>query len=492
VIGAVSEGPWVLRKALHRRQTFTKPCECNSASPLVERFQFLLIKLGTAARNKRVYRIPLSRPAATTRRDQDLHVDLLSYPVTAPGLSIHNPDLPVVLSSSSSTMSTIPRPTTPPPPTPTPPPPPPHTHQSPRQRSAFLFGTPIAHALGPTVHTTIWRHLSPDPPNNIDYRFDLLDSTDTAECLRWLRDRDGCVGCSITMPNKVAMVKSGLLDGLAEEARVVGGVNTVFFRDSGDSSEDAAVATQNGAGGSGSTRRRRRRRLIGANTDTLGIRDAFLRVYPTLKQNLHERGPNCHSALVLGAGGAARAAVYALWKLLGVQTIFIVNRDADEARGMIESLVGGGVKAELVFLDGGVEGVDAAITTGSVGEGFGMVVGTVPDVEVVSEGEKRAWGIVEAVLSTRSSSGDDDERTQAGIRCVLDMAYTPSPRTRLLRLAEGCGWTTISGVDVLADICIAQNRLWCPELWRREWEGGVEGVDEVVRQKLREILAERG
>ncbi|KPI35960.1 Quinate dehydrogenase [Cyphellophora attinorum] len=355
---------------------------------------------------------------------------------------------------------------------------PPYTHPHPRQiRSAFLFGTPIAHALGPAVHTTIWQQLG--LPNE-EWRFDLLDSTDTAECLRWLRDREsGCVGCSITMPNKVAMLE--LVDGLTEEARGVGALNTVFFRDDAESGGNKAVVKQGGGGG-----RDGRRRLIGANTDALGIRDAFLRVCPGLKQGPVDAGPSCHSALVLGAGGAARAAVYALWKLLGVQTIYVVNRDQEEARAMIESMVGNRIGAHLVFLDQ-AERVDAAFATPA---GIDLVVGTVPDVDVISAGEKRAWGMVEEVLRSRSG-GDGNKGTQANIRFVLDMAYAPSPRTRLLRLAEDHGWTTISGVDVLADICIAQNRLWCPELWQRKGKGSVEGVEDVVRVKLSEVLAQR-
>ena len=108
------------------------------------------------------------------------------------------------------------------------------------------------------------------------------------------------------MPNKVAIIP--YLDELTEECRDVGACNTLYFRE------------ENG-----------RRIFCGANTDVIGIRDAFY-------QNVHNPDRVFHNrpALVVGGGGAARSAIYALWKWMNVTTIYLVNRDSSEVEEVIK------------------------------------------------------------------------------------------------------------------------------------------------------------
>jgi shikimate dehydrogenase len=95
----------------------------------------------------------------------------------------------------------------------------------------------------------------------------------------------GLRGLSLTIPHKERALE--LMDELSKEARAIGAINTAV-NDEGT--------------------------LKGFNTDCYGITQA-----------LSEASFSASSALVFGAGGAARAAVYAL-KQLGLKALFVTNR----------------------------------------------------------------------------------------------------------------------------------------------------------------------
>jgi shikimate dehydrogenase len=103
-------------------------------------------------------------------------------------------------------------------------------------------------------------------------------------------------GANVTIPHKVAVIE--LLDEVDEEARALGAVNTISKR-----------------GG----------RLAGANTDVIGLREALAEVGVS--------GPGA-TALVLGAGGSARAAASAL---AGARVTFVARRPA--AAGPLQPVV---------------------------------------------------------------------------------------------------------------------------------------------------------
>jgi quinate dehydrogenase len=96
------------------------------------------------------------------------------------------------------------------------------------------------------------------------------------------------------MPHKVAILKH--LDGLTPEGRDVGAVNTLFIQ-------------ENASG---------ERLYMGTNTDVIGVRDAFAYNVDSIKY--HD-----HPALVIGGGGAARSAVYALRKWMKASAIYLVR-----------------------------------------------------------------------------------------------------------------------------------------------------------------------
>lgn len=153
---------------------------------------------------------------------------------------------------------------------------------------AFVCGHPIAHSRSPLIHGYWLRaygiHGSYEPMD--------VEPAAFADFLKGLA-RHGFVGGNVTIPHKEAAFAA--VDRLDEAAERIGAVNTLWFEDG---------------------------RLCGGNTDALGF-----------AANLDERAPGWDksgAAVVIGAGGAARAVVHAL-KVRGIRDIRILNRTLPRA-----------------------------------------------------------------------------------------------------------------------------------------------------------------
>ena len=156
-----------------------------------------------------------------------------------------------------------------------------------------VMGHPITHSLSPAMHTAALRALKLDAVYApFDVPPDLL-----APILRGLA-ASGVEGLNVTVPLKEAVIP--FMGRLDRSAKAIGAVNTIVVR-----------------GG----------RLTGYNTDAAG----FLRA-------LRELGwrPRPTRAVILGAGGAARAAAWALARRGGRLTI--ANRHLDRARALVRWL----------------------------------------------------------------------------------------------------------------------------------------------------------
>ena len=140
-----------------------------------------------------------------------------------------------------------------------------------------LIGYPLGHSLSPTLHKTALAvcglegdySLFPIRPDHQQGLEELLDRVHSGEI----------TGLNVTIPHKQKVIP--LLDELSPTAQEVGAVNT--------------ISIQNG-------------KLTGDNTDVPGFL-AELQKFLTTEIRSHE---DTKSALVLGAGGSARAVAYAL------------------------------------------------------------------------------------------------------------------------------------------------------------------------------------
>lgn len=159
-----------------------------------------------------------------------------------------------------------------------------------------LFGDPVEHSLSPAMQNAALQAAGIDGLY-IPWR---VKGTNLPTAFESLRGMENFGGANVTLPHKEQAV--ALVDTLTQEAASVGAVNTVVAR-----------------GG----------RLLGANTDGQG----FLR-------SLHEEAdflPRGKPAVILGAGGAARAVSVSLAEA-GVKEIVIVNRAIERAQLLAECM----------------------------------------------------------------------------------------------------------------------------------------------------------
>lgn len=208
------------------------------------------------------------------------------------------------------------------------------------------------------------------------------------------------------MPHKVNIIPH--LDEITPEGRAVGACNTIFFR--GD-------------------------KLVGTNTDTIGVRESFIQNVAAPDQVYHGR-----PGLVIGGGGAARSAVYALHAFLGCKTIYLVNRDPAEVEGVMSWCKSQGYGQGLVH-------VSTAAQAEAL-EGAGAIVACVPNFPPVSEAEIEARKIIEVFLA-KSHKG-----------AILEMCYHPTPYTEVGNLAEKAGWQVILGTEAMLYQGFEQDKFW--------------------------------
>jgi len=157
-----------------------------------------------------------------------------------------------------------------------------------------VIGDPVAHSLSPALHQPALNQLGIPA---VYERWHTL-AADLARRVESLRDPE-ILGASVTVPHKVAVMS--MIDEVSPAARRAGAVNTIVNR-----------------GGT----------LFGDNTDIHGFSE-------TVSDALDGQTPQV--AIVLGAGGAARAVVLAL-EVAGAMEIVVANRDDERARQLAHDL----------------------------------------------------------------------------------------------------------------------------------------------------------
>ena len=243
-----------------------------------------------------------------------------------------------------------------------------------------IIGHPLGHTMSPLLHNRGFAELG-------------LDAVYEAwpvgpDELRRHMQRVRCEpirGMSVTIPHKRTVMDC--LDRISDRAMAVGAVNTVFWEDG---------------------------LLCGENTDVVGV------VAP-----LSDLDAPPQSALVLGAGGAARATIAGL-KELGVSRICVANRTTEKA---------GALATEF--------SVEAESWEARADSEFDLLCNTTP---LGMDGEL-----------SRLSPWPEDGFSQVAI--AYDLVYNPL-QTRFLREAEAAGCATISGLEMFLHQGLAQFRLW--------------------------------
>ena len=278
-----------------------------------------------------------------------------------------------------------------------------------------LIGWPIAHSVSPAMHNAAFASLG------LHFYYTLLPTKpDELETIITNFQVQGFVGGNVTMPHKQTIMS--YLDEISNDARTIGAVNTIHVQDG---------------------------KLIGHNTDCIGFLNAFL-----------EAGynPVGNRAVMLGAGGAARAAVYALAGA-GVAQITIINRTVSRAERLAEEMARAFPRCQLTFkslhpdsLRAVPDDVDLVVNATSVG--------------MEPQEEFSVWP-------------DDISIPTKAI--YYDVIYKPA-QTYFLQRAKASGRPTLNGVGMVVHQGVAGFKIWT----------GQEPPVETMRQSVLNALGYAG
>ncbi len=244
-------------------------------------------------------------------------------------------------------------------------------------RHYALFGNPVGHSLSPLMHSAAFGALG----HRALYEVHCVEDLEPA--VRLIREKP-LAGVSVTLPVKGAIM--AFLDDVDEDACAIGAVNTITNREG---------------------------RLRGSNTDWIGLMAA-------MQENFNLKGK---TVAVLGAGGAARAAVYGILREGGTPIVF--NRSRERGESLARWL--GCDAMPLAKLSR----VDAEV-----------LVNTTP-----------------VGMSPYTEDTPVDQRYLPKWQWVVDTIYNPL-ETRLLREARAAGCGIVTGVAMFVRQGAEQIRIW--------------------------------
>jgi shikimate dehydrogenase len=276
-----------------------------------------------------------------------------------------------------------------------------------------LTGYPLGHSLSPKIHAAALKScglsgdysLFPIPPDDLPALQALLSHLRKGELN----------GLNVTIPHKQTVIP--YLDDLTPSARAIGAVNTIFTRDG---------------------------KLIGHNTDAPGFLADLKRLleFKGSPLDLREQAPALQkSALVLGAGGAARAVVSALLSEDWMVTLAVRADDVEQANQLIDSMPRSSMIFSYIFSN--LHHLDLSFLDLIVNA---TPLGMSPHIETCS------WP-------------EDLEFPQNA--AVYDCVYNPR-ETLLVKRARAAGLPASTGLGMLVEQAALAFETWTGQLVPRE------------------------
>lgn len=269
-----------------------------------------------------------------------------------------------------------------------------------------IFGCPVSASRSPVLQNTLFAQMG------LPHEYGRLETTNVEDVRDFIRSPE-FGGASVTIPLKLDIVP--LLDEVAQEAEIIGAVNTIVPVDNG---KDKPA------------------RLVGYNTDWQGM------VLSLRNAGVNDAAGDS-SAAVIGGGGTARAAIYALHSM-GYSPIYIFGRSPAKLHGMVSSFPSSyniRVVEESAKLD----------TVPNV------AIGTIPGDKPIDPAMRETL----CHLFDRTEEADPDrvKSIDKSPRVLLEMAYKPTV-TPLMQLASDSGWDTVPGLEALVGQGVFQFKHW--------------------------------
>lgn len=269
-----------------------------------------------------------------------------------------------------------------------------------------IFGQGISQSLSPAIHNAAFAY------HGLPHRYDIRECDDINEVQPLIEDAS-FGGASVTMPHKLSVSK--FCAEQSNSALRIGAINTLVAQDNGN------------AGG---------RIIRGENTDWSGLHSIITDKAP----------PSSSLGLVFGAGGAGRAAVYAMTKA-NIDKIYICNRTLSKAQSIARDFT------DLC------PAIHCISNPGDMPELPDVIISTIP-----AEATNETWF---SHLFQESKGG-----------LCIEMSYKPRV-TPLLSVAwRYPGWSTADGLEVLLRQGFEQSRLWV----------GAAAPEERMRSAVKEVV----
>jgi shikimate dehydrogenase len=243
----------------------------------------------------------------------------------------------------------------------------------------------VIHSVSPQIHNAAF---ASEGINGVYLPFEVKDVDSFFKRMVDPRTREldwNLRGLSVTAPHKQKVIKH--LDWLEPTAKESGAVNTVVVEEN---------------------------RLLGYNTDAAGFIEPLLKRFDSLTGK---------KVAILGAGGAARAAIWALQREKARVTLFA--RSVDKARTLADLF---DILCKPLY--------------SSTFAYYDVVINTTP----LGSGEH-----INESPATRQQLN--------GARCVYDLIYNPI-ETKLMREARRVGCETLGGLEMLVAQAKLQFELW--------------------------------
>jgi shikimate dehydrogenase len=259
-----------------------------------------------------------------------------------------------------------------------------------------ILGWPVEHSRSPAMHNAAFRARGLEA----SYVCFPVHPDDVAAAVRGLKAL-GVRGANVTVPHKQAVIAH--LDAVTPEARAIGAVNTIV---------------------------REVDRLIGHNTDAAG-----------LARSLEDGGVDIAGArvLVIGAGGAARAAVVGL-AARGASRITVAARRHEQATALVLELAQPCAPCPLYAL-----GLEPDVLAAEIAETTLLVQSTSATLSSAPDAAAFAASLAIERLPARAS--------------VTDLVYRPLVTTVLARARER-GLKTVDGLGMLLHQGALAFELW--------------------------------
>ncbi len=256
---------------------------------------------------------------------------------------------------------------------------------SPRTKKYFLLGDPIDHSLSPLIMNHLFQE------NNVDaIYFTMRLKRNAMEAVGPVLKILDIDGFNLTMPHKTTILK--FIDLIDRDAKLIGAVNTV--------KKDGET-------------------LIGYNTDWLGVKLPLKYLY----------GDSYRVVALIGAGGAARAALYAV---RDAESIYVLNRTFSRAVHISKELgwLGPDIRPMKLCRESLEEIHDK--------------------VDLIINATPVGWGGGEPPIPR--------DLIEPNVT-VFDMVYEPL-ETKLIRYAREVGAKAIDGLWMLIYQAIAAFKIW--------------------------------